>query len=67
MLGGGETLALLPREVRVPHPCSCPRPWMGPGQPELVRSHQPMTGVGLERLKVPFEPNSSGILQFRGL
>jgi len=43
----GEALALLPRELQVPHPWRCPKPgWMGPGQPELVRGRQPMAGVG---------------------
>jgi len=27
---GSETLALLPRELWVPHSWRCPRPWMGP-------------------------------------
>jgi len=30
---GGEAVAL--RTAVVPHPWRCPRPWMGPGQPEL--------------------------------
>ena len=33
-------------ELWVPHPWRCPRPWVGPGQPELGGS-QPTAGVGL--------------------
>ena len=37
LLTGVEALAVLPRELWVPHPWRYPRPgWMGPGQPELV-------------------------------
>jgi len=42
---GGEDPALLLRTVGA-NPWRCPRPWMGPGQPELGGS-QP-TAVGLE-------------------
>jgi len=45
-LGGGEALAVLPRDLWVPHPWKCPRPsWTGSGQPELVGGSQPMAGV----------------------
>ena len=33
-------------ELWVPHPWRCPRPWMGPGQPELVEDSQPMAEDG---------------------
>ena len=41
---GNEAPALLPRAVAA-HPCRCPRPWMGPGQPELG-GMCPCQGVG---------------------
>ena len=45
LLTGVEALAVLPRELWVPHPWRYPRPgWMGPGQPELVGGSQPMAG-----------------------
>jgi len=37
MLGRNVSLrALLTRELWMPHPWRCSRPWMGPGQPELM-------------------------------
>lgn len=45
-LEGSEVLALLPRAVGA-HPCGCPRPWRGPGQPELGEAASPRQGWGL--------------------
>jgi len=38
----------LRREVWVLHPWKCPRPWMGPGQPDLMRGSQP-TGESITK------------------
>ena len=43
-------------ELWVPHPWRCPKPWVGPGQPELAWGTQPMGGVGLGALGVPSNP-----------
>jgi len=61
MLGGNSSLKVgrswhcFP-EMWVPHPWRCPRPWMGPGQPELLGSSQLMAGVGLGGFGGPFNP-----------
>jgi len=39
----------------VPHPWSCSRPWVSPGQPELGGS-QPTAGVARGGLRGPFQP-----------
>ena len=49
--GGGEGARW------VPHPWSCSRPWVSPGQPELGGS-QPTAGVARGGLRGPFQPTN---------
>jgi len=41
-------------ELWVPYPWRCPRPWIGPGQPELVGAPSPWQEVGLGDLQGPY-------------
>jgi len=64
LLRGDEVLALLPRDLWVPHPWRCSRSgWMGPGQPELVGGSEPMAaGWNWMGSKAPSRSNHSMML-----
>jgi len=43
--------------MALPHPWRCPRPWMGPGQPDLVQGSQPAAGgPGRAARSLPTQP-----------